>query len=501
MQDPIMELRGITKTFPGVKALNDVSFSLYSGEVHVLMGENGAGKSTLMKIINGQYQAYEGEMLIDGKACRFDSSHDSIVAGIAMIHQELNPVLDMNISENIFLGREQGSFGVLNRREMQEQAKIALANIGLDLNLGTCMRELSVAQIQMVEIAKAVSLNAHIIIMDEPTSALSDREVEVLYTIIRKLRAKRVGIIYISHKIDEVFKIADRITILRDGCTVDTRAVSGFDVQSLISLMVGREITQIYPQKISHTLGNVVLEVRGLCLKEHYQNVSFSVHAGEILGFAGLMGAGRSEVVESIFGVRHAQGEIFLNGSKTSIRSPAQAILHGLALVTEDRKQTGLNLKATVREDTSVVTLDHYCLLHQIIRKKSETAAVKKTINDLQIKTSSLSQLIGNLSGGNQQKVIIGRWLLDEPDILILDEPTRGIDVGAKYEIYKIITQLAAQGKAIMIVSSEIPELIGLCDRCVVMHEGTITAQLEHEELTQESILQYATNIDAGHSE
>lgn len=492
---PLLEMRNITKTFPGVIALDQVSFTLNAGEVHVLMGENGAGKSTLMKIINGQYQANCGEIYLEGEPCQFDSPHQSIEAGIAMIHQELNPVLDMTVAENIFLGREEGRFGLLNARQMNKEARSVLSTINLTIDPSTIMRELTVAQMQMVEIAKSISLNARIILMDEPTSAISEREVDALFGLVAHLKESKVGIIYISHKMNEVFRIADRITVLRDGQSIETRAASEFTHDSLIQLMVGREINQIFPPKSEHDLGAEALRVEGLSMEGNFQNISFHVRQGEILGVAGLMGAGRSEVVEAIFGLRKATcGQIFINGNARKIRNPGHAIHSGMALITEDRKKTGLNLKATVREDTSIVTLDHFCILGQIVRTRAEIAAVTEVTGRLRVKTPSLKQLIRNLSGGNQQKVIIARWLMDDPDILILDEPTRGIDVGAKYEIYSIINQMAASGKAIIIVSSEMPELIGICDRCLVMCEGTITGELSGSQLSQDQIMYLAAH-------
>jgi inositol transport system ATP-binding protein len=501
VEQPILELKDITKSFPGVLALNQVSFDLYPGEVHVLMGENGAGKSTLMKIINGQYHSDCGEVILNGQVCRFESPHESILAGIAMIHQELNPVLDLTVAENIFLGREIGKSGLYNHKAMLAAAREALLAIDLDLDPRLLMRELTVAQMQMVEIAKAVSLNASILIMDEPTSAISEREVDSLFTLIGKLKLAKVGIIYISHKMSEIFRIADRITVLRDGCSIETRAAANFNQDSLIKLMVGRELNQIFPKKSDIEYGTVLLSVKNLSLNDHFKDVSFSIRAGEVLGFAGLMGAGRSELVETVFGIRKASsGQVFVHGKPVKIKNPTQAIANGLALITEDRKKTGLNLKASVREDTSIVTLNHYCRFVQVIQRKLENKAVQKIMNELRVKMTSLNQSIRDLSGGNQQKVIIARWILNRPEILILDEPTRGIDVGAKFEIYSIIAEMAAEGKAIIIVSSEMPELIGVCDRCLVMCEGQVTGELSRDQLTQENVMYLAASrMDSCH--
>lgn len=499
MKDRLIELIGITKVFPGVIALDDVSFDLFEGEVHVLMGENGAGKSTLMKIIDGIYKPEHGEVRLFGKKADIKSPKDALEQGIAMIHQELNPVLEMTIAENIYLGREPGKAGLLNRRSMNKAARETLKRLALELDPDLRMKELTVAQMQMVEIAKAISYNSRIIIMDEPTSAISDKEADALFDIIRMLKGNGAGIIYISHKMNEIFRIADRITILRDGKAVDTRSAAELDANKLIALMVGREISQMYPPRIEHRYGEVALEVTSLTHRGLFENISFSLRKGEVLGIAGLMGAGRSELVETIFGMRKAhKGAVSVNNKACQFCAPNKAIKAGIALVTEDRKHTGLNLKSTVKRDMSIVTLQNYCRFNQVVVNARENAAVDEGIQKLNIKTPSRNQMIDNLSGGNQQKVILARWLMAQSDVFILDEPTRGIDVGAKYEIYSIIMQLAAEGKAVLMVSSEMSEIIGICDRVLVMHAGRVTGELNRNEMTQENIMALAAGIRKG---
>lgn len=497
MNQSLLQLNHVTKRFPGVLALDDVQFELLPGEVHVIMGENGAGKSTLMKIADGLYHPDEGEVLVCGEKVNMTSPTQAIQHGIAMIHQELNAVLDMTVAENIFLGKEPTRNGFIDRKKMNEDAKEALAQLQVEINPNRKMRTLSVAKRQMVEIAKAVSRNAKIVIMDEPTSAISEKEVDALFNVIRMFRQNGVGIIYISHKMNEIFQIADRITVMRDGKTVGTYAAQDLDNDRLIALMVGREITNVYPPRPQRQLGEVALQLEELTNEPYFRNVSLEVRKGEILGLAGLMGAGRSEVVETLFGMRKGQsGNISINGNICRIHSPHDAIAAGVALVTEDRKLTGLNLKTTVKKDMSIVHLKEFCKLGQFIDEKRENKAVDEGIRRLAVKTPSRNQMITNLSGGNQQKVIIARWLMCDPDIIILDEPTRGIDVGAKYEIYTIIMELASQGKAIIVISSEMPEIIGICDRVMVMHEGRITGQLHRDEMTQEAIMALASGME-----
>ena len=497
MKEILLELKHITKRFPGVLALDDVNLKVAAGKVHVVMGENGAGKSTLMKIIDGIYHPNQGELLLYGKPMKINSPIEAMKNQIAMIHQELNTILDMTVAENIFLGREFGSGILYDAKRMNEEACKALAELNLRINPKVKMRELSVAKRQMVEIAKAVSMNARIIIMDEPTSAISDKEVDALFEIINEFKKRGVGIIYISHKMDEIFRIAEDITVMRDGKSIGTYSAEELDQNTLIAKMVGRNIENIYPKPLPHALGAEILRIDRLSSKGAFRDVNLSLKAGEILGISGLMGAGRSELAESIFGMRKIDsGEISINGQKVNISSPKDAIKAGLAFITEDRSQTGLNLKTTVKKDMSILTLKQFCKWGQVIIKALENNLVDEGIKRLRIKVSSRNQSIKTLSGGNQQKVIIARWLLAEPEILIMDEPTRGIDVGAKYEIYNIMMELAARGKAIVVISSELPEIIGVCSRVMVMHEGIVTGELKKTEMTQESIMKLATKTE-----
>ena len=497
MKEILLELKHITKRFPGVLALDDVNLKVAAGKVHVVMGENGAGKSTLMKIIDGIYHPNQGELLLYGKPMKINSPIEAMKNQIAMIHQELNTILDMTVAENIFLGREFGSGILYDAKRMNEEACKALADLNLRINPKVKMRELSVAKRQMVEIAKAVSMNARIIIMDEPTSAISDKEVDALFEIINEFKKRGVGIIYISHKMDEIFRIAEDITVMRDGKSIGTYSAEELDQNTLIAKMVGRNIENIYPKPLPHALGAEILRVDRLSSKGAFRDVNLSLKAGEILGISGLMGAGRSELAESIFGMRKIDsGEISINGQKVNISSPKDAIKAGLAFIIEDRSQTGLNLKTTVKKDMSILTLKQFCKWGQVIIKALENNLVDEGIKRLRIKVSSRNQSIKTLSGGNQQKVIIARWLLAEPEILIMDEPTRGIDVGAKYEIYNIMMELAARGKAIVVISSELPEIIGVCSRVMVMHEGIVTGELKKTEMTQESIMKLATKTE-----
>ncbi len=495
--EKLLELKGITKRFPGVLALDNVNLELRSGEVHVLMGENGAGKSTLMKVIDGLYTPEEGQMFLYGEETRNSSPLEAMEKGIAMIHQELNTVLDMTVAENTFLGREIGKGIFFSRKEMNKQTEIALSELGVNIPPNSIMRNLSVAKRQMVEIAKAISLNARILIMDEPTSAITDKEVDALFKVIEMFKAKGVGIIYISHKMNEIFRIADRITVLRDGKTVGTYNASDIDNDKLISLMVGREIADVFPPRSEQHLGEIALEVNDLSDGQNFSNASFSLKKGEILGLAGLMGAGRSELAETIFGMRkHTSGSIKINGQSITIKHPKDAIGAGVALITEDRKHTGLNLKTSVKKDMSIVNLSKFCKWGTFVSDKDENKIVDEYIERLKVKTPSRNQSIKNLSGGNQQKVIIARWLIGAPDVFILDEPTRGIDVGAKYDIYVLINELAALGKAVLMISSELPEIIGVCDRVLVMHEGKIKGELNKNEMTQPAIMAFASGME-----
>jgi inositol transport system ATP-binding protein len=489
----ILRMANISKSFPGVKALDNVQLTVRKGTVHALMGENGAGKSTLMKILNGIYTLDSGQITFQGQPVTIDNTHASLNLGISMIHQELSPVPHMTVAENIFLGREPlGKFGLIDKRKMNAEARALLNRLDIDINPVKYMKDLSVANMQMVEIAKAISYEASLIIMDEPTSAITEREVAHLFTLIRSLKEKGVAIIYITHKMDEVFKIADEITVFRDGNYIATVAASETTRDKLIAMMVGRELTAMFPKEEA-PIGEVVLSVRHLNYGDIVRDVSFDLRRGEILGFAGLMGAGRTEVMETIFGIYKADsGEIIINGNPRHVNSPADAINNGLALLTEDRKLTGIMGVLPVRDNMIIASLSNYqkglFLDQRLIRK-----ICNEEKGRLDIKTPSMDQLTKLLSGGNQQKVLVSRWLLTTPDILILDEPTRGIDVGAKAEIHKLMCKLAQAGKAIIMISSELPEILGMSDRVVVMHEGQVGGIFDRKDATQEVIMQAAT--------
>jgi inositol transport system ATP-binding protein len=487
----VLQMKNISKAFPGVVALDNVQLNVKKGEVHALMGENGAGKSTLMKILAGLVKPDQGEILLNGRHMDFNSPKESLDHGISMIHQELNCIQEMTIAENIFIGREPcyQFLQVVDRRKLNQQAFDLFKEIDWEMDPDTKLSSLSVAEMQMVEIAKAISYNSDLIIMDEPTSAITDREVEKLFEIIRKLTSKGKSIIYISHKMDEILTISDCVTVLRDGQYVATKPVSKLNNQLLISLMVGRDLSDIF-FKEHVALGDVFLEVKGLSKKGKFNNIHFKIHQGEVLGIAGLMGAGRTELVEAIFGLHHPDhGEIFVKNKKVNIRSPKDAISHGIALVPEDRRHSGLNLRGTIKENISIVNLDDFCHLGHIINRQQEKKEADEQIKNLNIKTPSRDQMVNSLSGGNQQKVVLSKWLLGNPDILILDEPTRGIDIGAKAEIYKMINLLAGDGKAIIMISSEMPEILGLSDRVIVLHEGEITGEFTRNEFNQERIM------------
>jgi ABC-type sugar transport system ATPase subunit len=489
-------MNGISKNFPGVLALDNVNFELEAGEIHVLLGENGAGKSTLMKILSGTYHADTGEILLNGSPVYFNLPIDALQNGVAMIYQELNPVPYMTITENIFLGKEikLTPLGLLDKRKMHKQTSELLSQFELHhLTPDQKMIELSVAETQMIEIIKAYSFKTKILIMDEPTSALAEHEVEKLFSIMEMLKKQNVGIVYISHKMEEIFKCADRITIFRDGKYVATKNINDIDRQEAIRLMIGRELTDQYPKK-EIASGELVLQVENLSDEEdRCRGVSFDLHRGEILGISGLMGSGRTEVVETIFGIRkHKTGFVKVAGKQVKTKGPSGAINAGIALVTEDRKGTGLNLKSSVAANISICTLSQISTLG-VLNKKKEVAKVDGQIDALGIKTPFREQIVNFLSGGNQQKVVVSKWLLADPTVFIMDEPTRGIDVGAKHEIYNIMVNLAHAGKGIIIVSSELSEILGLCDRTLVMHEGNLAGIVSRDEFSQEKIMHLAT--------
>lgn len=503
MNGSILEMRDITKRFAGNAVLEDVYFELKPGEVHALMGENGAGKSTLMKILMGIYHADGGAVLLEGKKVSFGNPKQALEHGIAMIHQELNPVLDLSIAENIFLGKElRNPLGMVKKREMLRMTQDSLAQVGLKVEPSRLMRSLSVAQMQMVEIAKALSWNAKIIIMDEPTASLTVREVEVLFGLIDQLRRKNVAVIYISHKMDEIFRIADRVSVLRDGKYIGTEPTAELTNDTLIAMMVGRTLEDIYP-KVQVPIGEIALEVRGLCVPKHIYDASFSVRKGEILGIAGLVGAGRSEMVEAIFGVRKkSSGEILIDGEPVKINSPRKAVAHKMAFITEDRKMTGLNLIGSVRENITIVSIKELTSYALVSRKKCQEAA-KRYIEQLRIRTDSAEKTVGFLSGGNQQKVAIAKWLLSDPEIIILDEPTRGIDVGAKRDIYLLMGEFARAGKAVIMISSEMPEVMGMSDRIMVIADGRVSGFIDRKDFDEEAVLhmQFATAQESMGSE
>ncbi len=494
--DVVVEMRGIVKTFPGVKALKGVQLDLRRGRVHALMGENGAGKSTLMKVLIGMYQPDDGTMLLEGEPVTFKDAREGMAAGISMIHQELSPVPEMRVAENIWLGREpRGAFGLVDHKLMTQKTQELFDEWGIDINPRAVMKTLTVARQQMVEIAKAISYNAKIIIMDEPTSAIPEREVEHLHGMIKRLTGQGVAIVYITHKMDEVFKISDDITVFRDGEWVATKEASELDRDKLITMMVGRELTDLFP-KLEADIGEVVLSVRGLNRGKLVRDVSFELRRGEILGFAGLMGAGRTEVLETIFGIHPPEsGTIEVDGKSVQIKTPADAINANLGLLTEDRKLNGIMGVLSVADNMSVAALPRFSPGGWL-----RLGQMKEEVTDqrekLAIKTPSLRQLIQNLSGGNQQKALISRWLLTMPEILMIDEPTRGIDVGAKSEIHRLMSLLAQQGKAIIMVSSEMPEVLGMSDRIIVMHEGRVSGELSREEANQERVMHLATGGD-----
>ena len=496
MQEVILRMQGIRKTFPGVVALDNVNLDVRSGTVHSLMGENGAGKSTLMKCLIGMYTPDEGTVELAGDIVRFKDTKDGLEHGISMIHQELSPVPEMMVAENIWLGREpRGRLGLLSPAAMFRKTRELFDEWKIDIDPRARMKDLTVSKQQMVEIAKAISYDAKIIIMDEPTSAIPEREVAHLHGMIKRLTDFGVAIIYITHKMDEVFRISDDITVFRDGKHVGSYPAKELDRDKLIKLMVGRELTDLFPKEEAE-IGEVVLSVKGLNRGAVVKDVSFELRRGEILGLAGLMGAGRTEVLETIFGIEKADsGEIVLNGRALRIKQPSDAIRAGMALLTEDRKLNGIMGVLSVRDNITAAALPRYSprgVLHVgEMRKDSEDQREK-----LRIKTPSLNQLIKNLSGGNQQKALISRWLLTVPDVLMIDEPTRGIDVGAKSEIHRLMSMLAQEGKAIIMVSSELPEVLGMSDRILVMHEGRISGELSREEANQESVMHLATGGD-----
>ncbi len=490
-KDLILELQGISKSFPGVQALDHVSFGVRRGEVLALAGENGAGKSTLMKILSGSYRKDAGTIVFDGKEVEIDSPKTAERLGLSIIHQELNVMQNLTAAENIYLGRQPRRHGVIDWKKMNADAAALFARLGIDLDVTARAGSLSIAQQQMVEIAKAVSFDAKLVIMDEPTSSLTAQETNILLEIIRGLSAGGIAVIFITHRMDEIFAAADRAAVLRDGAYIGTREISEIDVSGLISMMIGRTLTQQYPPRNAR-IGECLLEVEGLGDGGRVQDISFRVHAGEVLGLAGLVGAGRTETARMIFGAdRKKTGKILLRGREVSIRSPRDAIRNGLALVTEDRKQEGLLLRQSVQANTVMVALEKICR-RKIIHYPSARRAAEAYVKDLRIATPSVDQRAVFLSGGNQQKVVLAKWLFSDAEVMILDEPTRGIDVGSKREIYEIINRLAEGGKAIVVISSEMEEVMGISDRILVMYEGRIAGEVRREDFSRQLISEFA---------
>ncbi len=491
--DVLLEMKNISKSFPGVKALDDVSLTVRSGTVHALMGENGAGKSTLMKCLFGINSGFSGEIFLEGKRVAFKNPKDALENGVAMVHQELNQATKRNVMDNIWLGRYPTKLSfITSEREMYRRTRKIFDSLGISTDPRTVMSRMSVAERQMVEIAKAVSYDAKIIVLDEPTSSLTEREVGHLFKIIDTLKKRGCGIIYISHKMDEILKISDEITVMRDGKHIATEAAGEMTMEKIIKLMVGRELTQMFPEK-TNTPGDVLLRVENLSSKHnHVEDVSFCLRRGEIVGLAGLAGAGRTEVIENLFGIsERLGGRLYLDGKEIRNRSPRESIRNGFALLTEERRATGIFGNLNIRENTTISSLRKHLKLG-VLSERSRRRDTAWSIGAMNIKTASQETEIRLLSGGNQQKVILGRWLLTEPEILMLDEPTRGIDVGAKFEIYQLIDSLAAKGKAVIVVSGELPELLGICDRIYVMSGGKISGEVNAKDTTQEEIMTLA---------
>lgn len=488
----ILEVHNVSKSFPGVRALKGVDLDLYAGEVHAIVGENGAGKSTLMKVLTGVYQRDEGTYLMEGEPVEFGSVHQSLASGISCIYQELTIVPMIDVARNLFLGNLPQKNGLVDYKRLYAEAQEVLDTLELDVSPKTPAKDLSIAQHQMIEIGRAITRKSKVIIMDEPTSSLTSKETEVLFRVIRTLRSQGVGIFYISHKLEEILEISDRISVFRDGEHISTFPNDDSVTQEkIVAQMIGREIGN-YFNKQPAKIGEVVLQARGLTRKGYFENISFEVHRGEVLGFFGLVGAGRSEVMTSLFGAErlHA-GEIYIDGIKTPIHSPRSAIKKGLGLVPEDRKAQGLVLRLSIRINELLVKIREISTFGVIHAKKAEELA-EMYRQKLAIKTPSLSKIVAELSGGNQQKVAIAKWLMLSPRVLILDEPTRGVDVGAKSEIYKLISRLAQEGVAIIVISSELPEILGISDRIITMHEGHQTGELLTKDTCSQEVMEYA---------
>lgn len=493
-----LEMRDICKSFPGVKALDHAQLKLRPGTVHALMGENGAGKSTLMKCMFGIYKMDEGEVWYEGQKVEIKNPLDALNKGIAMVHQELQPIPERSVAENIFVGRYPMKGLLVDHKKMYEDAARVLEEVHLNYDPRAKLKTLSVSQMQLVEIAKAVSADCKVLILDEPTSSLTAAEVEALFTIVDELRAKGVSIVYISHKMDEILRISDEVTIMRDGQYIGTWNAKELTTDLIITKMVGRELTNLYPKR-HNVPGDVVFEVKDFTSinPRSFRNVSFQLRKGEILGVGGLVGAQRTELMEGLFGIRaHERGSVYYQGNELKINKPRDAIRNSLCLLTEDRRATGIMGVLSVAENVSISSLDKYLTAGIVVNKGKVEKLVRDNVAKLSIKTPSSKTQIQSLSGGNQQKVLISRWLANDPDVFILDEPTRGIDVGAKYEIYCIIADLAAQGKSVIMISSEMSELIGMSDRVMVMCDGRVTGFIDGKDATQENILALATQFE-----
>ena len=494
--NPILELKGISKFFPGIKALDEIDFKARCGEVHALIGENGAGKSTLIKIVTGVHQPTSGKMILNGEEVHFDTVQDAQAARISAIHQEASMFSELSVAENIYMGhhlKKGNKLSPLDWREMRKRTRELLDRMELDISPDTLVKNLSVAQRHMVEIAKALSIDAQIIIMDEPTSALSMNEVDELYKIIRQLKAANKAIIFISHKFEEIFEICDYYTVMRDGKYVGEGSIEDSNVDDIVEMMVGRSLDQMYP-KVESEIGKPALEVENLSRSGFFKDISFTLHEGEILGFFGLVGAGRTEVMQAIFGIdKYDSGIIRLWGKEVVIKDPKIAMQHKIAYLPEDRQSQGTVLKMSISQNITLPLLDHMCKFG-VLQKKKEKRVSERFSRKMEIKAAGLNVEVDTLSGGNQQKVVLAKWLATEPRILILDEPTKGVDVGTKAKVHEFVSVLASQGLAVILISSEMPEILGMSDRVVVMHEGIKTAEFDRKDANSESIIKAAVS-------
>jgi ribose transport system ATP-binding protein len=501
MDDMLVQMQGIDKTFPGVHALKECNFDLKPGEVHALVGENGAGKSTLMKILSGIYDMNQGQIFLKGQPVSISNPHAAQKMGISMVHQELNLMPHLTAAQNIFIGREPQNFFLLDENALNRNASKIFEMMNLAVKPWTKVSDMTVAKQQMVEIAKALSFNAEVLIFDEPSAALTDVEINELFRIIRQMKSNGVGIIYITHRLEELFKISDRVTVLRDGTYVDTVKTEEATINQIIKMMVGRVIYESAPEVSEDRNQEVVLEVRNLSRDKVLKDVNFTLKRGEILGFAGLVGAGRTETARAIFGADpYDTGEVYIKGERVDIKSPTDAVAHSVAYLSEDRKRYGLCLGLDVKKNIVITIYEKVAAILGWVQERFVEDIASRIVKQLSIKTPSLEQKVKNLSGGNQQKLVIGKWLARDADIMIFDEPTRGIDVGAKQEIYTLLNDLASQGKSIIMISSELPEILRMSHRVVVMCEGRVTGELDYTEATQESIMQLATMRNGGNA-